>query len=562
MKNGSYLMSKFISLQYTNYQTFIFMTIIKSIALATFLTLHTTYSSASERNEFTIAPDSLTHPTTIKAPIADSIINFGKLFLNTPYRFGSSGSDTFDCSGFTSYVYRNFGYQLKRSSAEQAEQFDTVKKNEIKKGDLVYFSGSSRSKRVGHVGIVVNAKEDGTFDFIHAATRKGVTISSSEESYYARRYVKANRVVGINDLLAVKTAANDNITNNIEVDPIVPIANPKSVQKTKKIIPAEYHRVKKGETLSSIAEKYGISIAELRDKNGIKGSKLKLKQQLKVKDQETILLVEPINSLATNTNNETANPHNTEISTSENESDNLSITHVVKKGETLFSIANTYKLSVDELEKINNLKSNSIKFGQKIKISKSDITKSETPKATNQESAKKTALYKIKKGETLLSIAKDNNLSLEEIKAINGFKTSKIIVGQEIKLADITKSPSNEIASKDASSISHKVQSGESLYTIAKKYNTSMDEIKRINNLDATKIKAGQVLKVGEVFANRTTTTKKDKTPITHKVKAGDSFFSLAKKYGCSVDEIKEWNKKPTNKLNSGEKLIIYSKNS
>ena len=537
------------------------MAIFKSIALATLLTLHTTYSSATERNESTIAPDSLTHQTTIKAPIADSIINYGKLFLKTPYRYGSSGSDTFDCSGFTSYVYRNFGYQLKRSSAEQAEQFDSVKKNEIKTGDLVYFSGSSRSKRVGHVGIVVNAKEDGTFDFIHAATRKGVTISSSEESYYARRYVKANRVVGLNDLLAVKTATNDNITNNIEVDPILPITNPKSVQKTKKIIPAEYHRVKKGETLSSIAEKYGISIAELRDKNGMKGSKLKLKQQLKVKDQETILLIEPINSLATNTNNENAKPSKNDISAIE--SDNIATTHIVKRGETLFSIASNYKLTVDELEKINNLKSNGIKFGQKIKISRNEIAKLEPSKEITQESAKTNLLYKIKKGETLSGIAKDNNLSLEEIKAINGFKTSKIQVGQEIKLASIANAPTKEIATNETTHISHKVQLGESLYTIAKKYNTSMDEIKRINNLEETKIKPGQTLNIHEVLASRTNTnTKNTKSQITHKVKSGDSLFSLSKKYGCSVDEIKEWNNKPTTKLNSGEKLIIYSKNS
>ncbi|HEY6914365.1 MAG TPA: C40 family peptidase, partial [Paludibacter sp.] len=128
--------------------------------------------------------------------ITDSIINYGKQFLNRPYRYGSAGADTFDCSGFTSYVYRNFGYNLEHSSAEQAQQFDTVKRTHLKTGDLVFFAGSRKSKRVGHVGIVTTAGDDGKFSFIHASCDKGVTISSSEEPYYSRRFIKANRVIG------------------------------------------------------------------------------------------------------------------------------------------------------------------------------------------------------------------------------------------------------------------------------------------------------------------------------------------------------------------------------
>ena len=112
--------------------------------------------------------------------ITDSIVNYGKMFLNAPYHYGSPGSNSFDCSGFTSFVYRNFGYNLHRSSREQAEQFDTVKRDQLKTGDLVYFAGRRRSNRVGHVGIVIDAKETGEFNFIHAAVHSGVTISSSQ----------------------------------------------------------------------------------------------------------------------------------------------------------------------------------------------------------------------------------------------------------------------------------------------------------------------------------------------------------------------------------------------
>ena len=264
------------------------------------------FSGAAERKEPVAISDTLhtNYLSPANVPSPDSIINFGKLFLNTPYRYGSPGTSSFDCSGFTSYVYRNFGYNLKRSSAEQAEQFEPVQPEELKTGDLVYFSGRSRSKRVGHVGIVVSKNDNGTFDFIHAAVRKGVTISNSDEAYYSKRFVKANRVVGFDPFSVVRSAATDNISSNLNEEPIAPIVNNSNVQRIKKRIPAEYHRVKRGETLSSIAQKYGMSIAELKEKNRIKGSKLSLKQQLKVKDEENLMVIEPAKVLSENTKSE------------------------------------------------------------------------------------------------------------------------------------------------------------------------------------------------------------------------------------------------------------------
>ncbi|HET7733405.1 MAG TPA: C40 family peptidase [Paludibacter sp.] len=186
--------------------------------------------------------------------ITDSVINYGKQFLNRPYRYGSAGADTFDCSGFTSYVYRNFGYNLEHSSAEQAQQFDTVKRNRLKTGDLVFFAGSRKSKRVGHVGIVTTAGDDGKFSFIHASCDKGVTISSSEEPYYSRRFIKANRVIGgTTQLLAVASSVSDNANADFQTDNNSPVTYPS--KKIKKTIPAKFHKVKSGETLSEIAEK-------------------------------------------------------------------------------------------------------------------------------------------------------------------------------------------------------------------------------------------------------------------------------------------------------------------
>lgn len=112
------------------------------------------------------------------------------------YRSGSKGPSTFDCSGFSSYVYRQFGYSLSSSSSAQYSDGVEVKKGDLRPGDLVFFNGRARGKGVGHVGIVVSAdNKKGTFKFIHASTSQGIRIDSNDEPYYAARYVGARRII-------------------------------------------------------------------------------------------------------------------------------------------------------------------------------------------------------------------------------------------------------------------------------------------------------------------------------------------------------------------------------
>ena len=264
--------------------------------------------------------------------VTDSIVNYGKMYLNKPYRHGSPGADSFDCSGFTSFVYRNFGYKLHHSSAEQAGQFDTVNRNEIRIGDLVYFAGRWRSSRVGHVGIVVAAKENGEFDFIHAAVHSGVIISNSSENYYTKRYIKANRVIAQNPMLTIFPSLSK--TENTIPESIIPIPFSTPVKQTNKIIGSEYHHVKSGETLSSIALKYGISLAELKQKNNIKSNKIIRNQRLKVKDEEAILVTEPITEIADNSTkvlDKTNKPETEELEITSTEL--IVRKHRVRKGE-------------------------------------------------------------------------------------------------------------------------------------------------------------------------------------------------------------------------------------
>lgn len=134
---------------------------------------------------------------TLVPPVCNDIVNAAKNYIGCKYGAGRMGPDRFDCSGFTSYVYQQFGIMLGRSSRDQFLQGRVVKDTRtLQPADLVFWTGSnSRSKDVGHVGIVVSVNEDtGEYTFIHAAST-GIQIDESTMDYYAKRYRGARRII-------------------------------------------------------------------------------------------------------------------------------------------------------------------------------------------------------------------------------------------------------------------------------------------------------------------------------------------------------------------------------
>ncbi len=161
-------------------------------------------ASVSRTNPFEIVPaagmELLSEPgfqSEESAALTADMLGFAKRFMGIRYRHGGRSPKTgFDCSGFTSYIYSNFGYSLSPSSAVQYTQGRKVKRDEVQPGDLLFFTGrASRSGRVGHVGIAVSADPaSGEITFIHAA-RSGIRIDKVSAAYYAKRYLGARRVL-------------------------------------------------------------------------------------------------------------------------------------------------------------------------------------------------------------------------------------------------------------------------------------------------------------------------------------------------------------------------------
>ena len=150
-----------------------------------------------------------------------------------------------------------------------------------------------------------------------------------------------------------------------------------------------------------------------------------------------------------------------------------------------------------------------------------------------------TDTYKVIKGDTLYGIAKKLDTTVDELKKINNIGNDKLSIGQVLKI------PVKEIDLGDTST--YVVKAGDTLYGIANKYGITLNELKALNNLDTNNLAVGQILKVpsGLSLAN------------SYIVSPGDTLYSIAKKFGVSVNLLKEANNLVTNMLSIGQKLII-----
>ncbi|MBV8326791.1 C40 family peptidase [Chryseobacterium sp.] len=124
----------------------------------------------------------------------NDILKDAEKYLGTPYKFGGNTSSGFDCSGFTVKVFEENAYNLPRRSSDQADTGKNIDITDVKPGDLLFFATAGGS-RVSHVGIVHDIGPDGEVKFIHASTSKGVIISSLNEKYWNKAYLRAQRVL-------------------------------------------------------------------------------------------------------------------------------------------------------------------------------------------------------------------------------------------------------------------------------------------------------------------------------------------------------------------------------
>ena len=252
---------------------------------------------------------------------------------------------------------------------------------------------------------------------------------------------------------------------------------------------SNYYTVKSGDSLWSISKKFGITVDELKQANNLTSNLLSIGQNLLIPTKES------------------------ETTTDE---------YIVQKGDTLYGIANKFNTTVDNLKSINNLTTDSLSIGQVLKLPS-------TTASTNT--------YTVKSGDTLYGIANKYNTTVDTLKSLNNLTSNTLSIGQVLKL------PGSSATSTDT----YTVKSGDTLYAIANKYNTTVDALKSLNNLTSNTLSIGQTLKIPSSSSDN----------VVYTVKSGDTLYGIAEEFGTTVSAITKLNNLSTTTLSIGQKLLL-----
>ena len=251
----------------------------------------------------------------------------------------------------------------------------------------------------------------------------------------------------------------------------------------------------------------------------------------------------------------------------------------VKRGDNLSTIAQKYDVAVDDIKKWNNIRGNKVAYGKNLKINGVESDQKETAvakvetdiKGVHKDSLATPTFYIVQKGDNLSAIAKKFNITLADIKEWNKLTNSNVHLGTSLQVAKnpITKEVVTE--SVERKDIAYNVQKGDNLGSIAKKFGTSIEDLKQWNKLNSNAIAIGNSLIVAKneivIDTNKATVAsfkKKEQFPSTankeaeYYVKKGDSLYSISKKYpGVTISDLKKWNNIKDDELKPGMKLKI-----
>ena len=364
----------------------------------------------------------------------------------------------------------------------------------------------------------------------------------------------------------------------------------------------KFHKVKRGDDLAEIADRYDVSVSDIKKWNKLKKNKAPLGKNLKIVTTERIasrVKKTKVDSTAVAATPKAIAPNsNTIAQVSAKETkvykeekvvsfQDVTKFYKVKKGDNLGEISEKYDVAISDLKKWNKLKNNNVPLGKKLKIITNErvvttvkkLVKSEniaiadkTKKEAATISDKAVDFYVVQTGDNLSTVAKKYNVSVDDLKKWNNLQDNTIQLESKLKVADIT--IDNEVKEENPSkteikNIEYTVQKGDNIASIARKNGVPVSDIKIWNDLSDDTIQLGDKLIVAKKLIIDTNqavaekNTKKEKSTKKERddhyyVQKGDSLFSIAKKYpGVTISDIKKWNGIDGNSLKPGMKLKI-----
>lgn len=297
--------------------------------------------------------------------------------------------------------------------------------------------------------------------------------------------------------------------SNLPVGTVLRIPNKSGVNPNNMFM----YTVRAGDSLYSIARKYNTTVNDIINLNYLKSNNLSVGQVLRI--PETYFKPE-----------EMSVPNY--------------ISYTVKPGDSLYSIASSNGLSVDTIINDNVLSSNNLSVGQvlRLRVADGEVLECFGPDFDIPEEIIPSVTYVVKAGDNLYNIAKQYNTSVSAISNLNNLSSNILNVGQQLLI------PISEDSSDSSAYI---VQKGDSLYSIARRFGVSVSDITRLNNLSGTNLSVGQQLLIPSESSGSN----------TYVVQRGDSLYSIARRFNTSVDDIRRKNNLSSNLLSVGQTLII-----
>ncbi len=334
------------------------------------------------------------------------------------------------------------------------------------------------------------------------------------------------------------------------------------------------HVVKKGESLSRVCRKYGLTKTIVLKVNNLHSARLEPGQRLRVPYRTTDYELLPEGAVA---------PH----FMAKGNGDESFILHKVRPGETVSGIASRYNVPAHLIAGWNDLRDISrIRAGQQLALYVLDSGyKSSQPNAKRSnskfmvkiedlkgelEEGREMTYYTVRRGDSLWTISRRHNISMEEIRIWNNLDDNNIYPGNSLLLVANTHNyKENELQPEpdtptDEKRVYYKVRRGDSLWTIARKFDISAEKIRKLNNLDNNLIHPGSKLLLAdnaqmeaEKVSHSKPVTPSDPKGVYYRVRRGDSLWTIARKFKVSSETIRKLNNLDNNLIHPGTNLMI-----
>ncbi|XMB86099.1 stage II sporulation protein D [Mycoplasmatota bacterium WC44] len=294
------------------------------------------------------------------------------------------------------------------------------------------------------------------------------------------------------------------------------------------------HTVTSGDTLWDISRDYDISVDELKSINNLSTNTLQIGQELIVTTNittpytYTVKTGDNLWNLARQFNTTENNIRQLNNLTTDTlqigqeliiTSSSSSSTYTVKTGDNLWNLARDFDTTVDDIRQLNNLTTDTLQIGQELIITSSSSS----------------STYTVKPGDNLWNLARDFNTTIDNIRELNSLTSDTLQIGQEL------------IINQSTNTSTYTVKSGDNLWNLAIDFNTTVDSIRQLNNLTTDTLQIGQEL----MITGDTTTSN------VYIVKSGDTLWDLAREYNTTVTNIRSTNNLTSDTLYIGQELEI-----